>query len=217
MTVLPGKPLPGTIDKMAPMRYNIISIVSFKLIYSFHQTHRRETMIEWLQMDVWPPYAVGIGIGVLSWLSFLFSDKPLSCSTAISQTSGMVEKIFKGRKAAGKEYYKKYPPKIDWRWMFLAGVFIGGFLSAQLSGSFSLRWVPGLWEQTFGGPVPPRLIAAFGGGLIMGFGSRWANGCTSGHGISGTLQLSVSSWVSVVFFFTGGTGCALFIYRVLGA
>jgi uncharacterized membrane protein YedE/YeeE len=50
----------------------------------------------------------------------------------------------------------------------------------------------------------------------MGFGSRWANGCTSGHGISGTMQLAVSSWVSVVFFFIGGIVTAMLMYHVIG-
>ena len=41
---------------------------------------------------------------------------------------------------------------------------------------------------------------AFGGGMLMAFGARLAGGCTSGHGISGTLQLNVASWISVICF-----------------
>ena len=173
-------------------------------------------MFEWLQMESWSPYAVGIGIGILSWLAFLFSGKPISCSTAIAQTSGMIEKLFRGKKVEEKEYYRKYLPEVNWRWMLLMGVFIGAFISSLLSGSFDLRWVPTLWEQAFGAAVMLRLIVAFVGGVFMGFGSRWANGCTSGHGISGTMQLAVSSWLSVIFFFIGGIACALLIFRVFG-
>ena len=43
---------------------------------------------------------------------------------------------------------------------------------------------------------------------IMGFGARWAGGCTSGHGISGTMQMAVSSWVAAVCFFVGGIAVA---------
>jgi len=53
------------------------------------------------------------------------------------------------------------------------------------------------------------------GGIIMGFGARWAGGCTSGHGISGTLQLAVSSWLAAICFFAGGILTAMFIYKVL--
>jgi uncharacterized membrane protein YedE/YeeE len=173
-------------------------------------------MIEWLQMEQWSPYAVGIGIGILSWLTFLFSNQTVSCSTGLSQCSGMIEKIFRGKQVEEKAYYRKYPPKADWKWTFLIGVLIGAFVSTLLSGSFNFKWVPTLWEQAFGAAVLPRLIVAFIGGIFMGFGSRWANGCTSGHGISGTLQLAVSSWISVVFFFIGGIACAMLIYRVIG-
>ena len=173
-------------------------------------------MLEWLQIKVWSPYAVGIGIGVLSWISFLLSDNSLSCSTGSSQTSGMVERVFRGKeKVMGKEYYKKYPPVVNWKWMLLVGVCIGSTISALMSGSFNLRWVPPLWESAFGTHTLPRLIVAFIGGILMGMGSRWANGCTSGHGISGTLQLAVSSWLSVVFFFIGGIATAMFMYHVI--
>jgi hypothetical protein len=48
----------------------------------------------------------------------------------------------------------------------------------------------------------------------MGMGARWAGGCTSGHGISGTLQLAVSSWLATLSFFAGGIVTALLLYKV---
>lgn len=172
-------------------------------------------MLEWLQIDLWSPYIVGAGIGILSWFSFLLSNQPVSCSGAFSQTGGMLERLFGGKKILDKEYYKQFPPIVNWRWMFLVGVLIGAFVSSLLSGSFDLRWVPVLWEQTFGAGAVPRLITAFIGGILMGFGARWSNGCTSGHGISGTLQLAVSSWISAAMFFIGGITAAMFIYHVI--
>ena len=50
------------------------------------------------------------------------------------------------------------------------------------------------------------------GGMIMAFGARLAGGCTSGHGISGTLQLSVGSWIAVICFFIGGIGVAMLLF-----
>jgi hypothetical protein len=41
--------------------------------------------MDWLSMERWSPYAVGIGIGILSWITFLLSDKPIGCSTAFSR------------------------------------------------------------------------------------------------------------------------------------
>jgi len=46
----------------------------------------------------------------------------------------------------------------------------------------------------------------------MGLGARWADGCTSGHGISGTLQLSLASWIAVICFFAAGIIAAGLIY-----
>jgi hypothetical protein len=49
----------------------------------------------------------------------------------------------------------------------------------------------------------------------LGLGARWAGGCTSGHGISGTLQLAVSSWVAAGCFFAGGILTAKLIFKVI--
>ena len=84
----------------------------------------------------WSPYAVGIAIGVLSWLSFLILKKPLSCSTSFASTSGMIERLFRGKKVEHKPYYQKIGLKIDWQWMLVLGIVIGSLISALLSGDF---------------------------------------------------------------------------------
>ena len=170
--------------------------------------------MEWLKMAQWSPYAVGIGIGVLSWLAFLLSDKPIGCSTAFSRTSGMVERLFRGSRVAEKPYYKKFAPTVDWEWMLVIGILVGAFISAQLSGEFRATWIPQLWASSFGSGIGMRWIVALIGGVLIGLGARWAGGCTSGHGISGTLQLAVSSWLAVMGFFIGGIVTAMAIFRV---
>lgn len=163
----------------------------------------------------WSPYVVGAGIGVLSWLTFLLSDKAIGCSTAFSRTSGMLGRLFRGRdRIMANPYYRQFPPVIDWEWMLVLGIFIGALLSALLSGDLDPRWVPPAWEARFGGAVLPRLAVSFGGGILVGLGARWAGGCTSGHGISGTLQLTLSSWIMAIFIFLGGIAAAMLIYGV---
>ena len=171
--------------------------------------------MEWLSMKQWSPYVVGAGIGVLSWLAFLLSDKPIGCSTAFSRTSGMIERLFRGGAVTEKAYYKKFTPSIDWEWMLLVGVLVGGFLSARFSGQFHVAWVPAKWASTFGEGAGLRWIVSLIGGILIGIGARWAGGCTSGHGISGTLQLAVSSWLAVMGFFAGGIVTAMFLFHVL--
>ena len=169
--------------------------------------------MEWFKMAQWSPYTVGIGIGVLSWLAFLLSDKPIGCSTAFSRTSGMVERLFRGSRVTEKPYYKKFAPTVDWEWMLVVGILVGAFISAQLSGEFRATWIPHMWASSFGSGIGMRWIVALIGGVLIGLGARWAGGCTSGHGISGTLQLAVSSWLAVMGFFIGGIFTAVAIYR----
>jgi uncharacterized protein len=175
-----------------------------------------ETVASILTDTYWSPYAVGIGIGLLSWLSFLISGKPIATSTTFARTGGMIENFITGGKAEQRPYYQKIKLKINWQWMLVVGVVIGSFLSAIISGDFQVGvWIPSLWASAFGDSVLLRLLVAVSGGIILGFGSRFAGGCTSGHGISGTLQLAVSSWVSAIFFFIGGIITAHFIYLVI--
>jgi len=164
----------------------------------------------------WSPYAVGIGIGVLSWLTFLISKKPIACSTTFARLSGMIEMVFRGNKAEQKPYYQRFRLIVDWQMMLVLGIVIGSLLSALLSGDFQGQWVPSTWENAFGSAPLLRVGVAVLGGAVIGVGARWAGGCTSGHGISGTLQLAVSSWISAVFFFIGGILTAHLIFRVIG-
>lgn len=172
--------------------------------------------MEWLTRARWSPYAVGIGIGILSWFSFLISRKPIACSTTFAKTSGIIEKLFRGEKVGLKPYYQRIGLVVDWQWMLVVGIIIGSLLSALLSGDFQWQWVPSTWAAAFGGDPLLRIIVALVGGVCIGFGARWANGCTSGHGISGTLQLTVSSWISAICFFVGGIVTAHIIFRLLG-
>ncbi len=170
--------------------------------------------MDWLSAGRWSPYLVGAGIGVLSWVTFLLSDKAIGCSTAFARTSGMIEKLFRGEKVKEKPYYKEFVPEIDWEWMLVLGVFAGAFISSILSGSFRISIEHSVWTAYFGDTPILRLLVALAGGIVMGFGSRWAGGCTSGHGISGTLQWTLSSWIAAICFFAGGIVTALLIFEV---
>ncbi|MDD3803914.1 MAG: YeeE/YedE thiosulfate transporter family protein [bacterium] len=157
------------------------------------------------------PYIAGAIIGLLSMASFFFSDKPIGCSTAYARVSGMAAKLFMKDKINKNLFFMKFPAEVDWEVMLVIGVFIGAFLSFILSGESRVR-IPDIWSLRFGNSLLLRVIAAFAGGVIMGFGARLAGGCTSGHGISGTLQLSVSSWIAVIMFFAAGIVTAGLIF-----
>jgi uncharacterized membrane protein YedE/YeeE len=162
----------------------------------------------------WSPYLVGALIGVLSWLTFYFSDKPIGASTAYARIAGMIGKLFAPKHTESLKYYQDFKPTVDWEVMLLIGVIGGAFLSAWSGSELTGEWIPAMWAGRFGvDSMGSRLLAAFAGGLFMAFGARMAGGCTSGHGISGALQLSVGSWVALISFFVGGITTALLLFR----
>jgi uncharacterized protein len=97
--------------------------------------------------------------------------------------------------------------------LFLVGTFLGSALSVLASRTFRWEKVPATWSQRFGNSTPKRLLAAFLGGVIIMFGARMAGGCTSGHGISGSLQLALSSWTFFLTMFVFGILTALVLFR----
>jgi uncharacterized protein len=174
-------------------------------------------MFEYLTLAIWSPYLAGAGIGVLCCLAFVLSDRPIGCSTAFVKLRGLIGRTINPEKTGRMDYYREIVPKIDWALMIIPGVMIGAFISVLLSGSFHLLWVPSLWESTFGPSPLLRVIVALAGGILLGFGARWAGGCTSGHGINGSIQLSLASMVTAACFFAGGIVTALLLFRVAGA
>lgn len=161
---------------------------------------------------VWSPYLVGALIGVLAIATLVVSDKPLGASSAYAQIAGFVGRWISRRHTDSLKYFRDLPPKVDWGLMLLVGIVIGAALAAATGGGFDGRWVPALWQERFGDAATLRLVAAFLGGAVLAFGARLAGGCTSGHGISGALQLSLGSWIALCCFFMGAVLAAGVLY-----
>jgi len=162
----------------------------------------------------WSPYLVGAGIGVLAWLTFYFSDKPIGASSFYAHVAGFIGKLFARRHTESLSYFKDNPPRVSWEFVFVLSIILGGALAATTGGEFVNEWLPPMWEARFGDSVLLRAAVAIGGGGLMGFGARLAGGCTSGHGISGTMQLNVGSWISVMCFFIGGIAVAMTLFKI---
>ena len=161
----------------------------------------------------WSPYVAGGLSGLVSIGSVWFVGKYLGASTTFVKTAGMLEKVFSPERVAKMPYFIKETPAIDWQWMLVVGIAIGAFVAAVTSGSFKLQAVPDLWESRFGSAEAPRAMVAFVGGIIAMFGARLADGCPSGHGLSGGLQLAVSGYVALACFFIGGLISANLLYK----
>lgn len=162
----------------------------------------------------WSPYVVGAGIGVLSWLTFYFSDKPIGASSFYGQVAGFIGKSFANRHTESLAYFKKNPPRVGWGFVFVLSIIVGAAIAAITGGEFANEWLPPMWEARFGDSIVLRAAVAIGGGVLMAFGARLAGGCTSGHGISGTMQLNVASWIAVICFFIGGISVATTLFNM---
>lgn len=159
-------------------------------------------------------YLVGAGIGILSWVVFTVVNAPLGISTALSEVAGVVAMPIFGENAVlQNSYWAKTIPAWDYGTLFLLGTFLGAFGSALQSKSFKFELVPEVWRGQFGSSAAKRFVGAFLGGILAMYGARLAGGCTSGHGISGSLQLALSSWVFFLVMFASGLITARILFR----
>jgi uncharacterized membrane protein YedE/YeeE len=163
----------------------------------------------------WSPYLVGALIGVLSMATFYFSAKPLGASSAYATLAGLLGRAVAPKHTDSLKYFQDKKPAVNWELMLVFGTVLGAFLAAWHGSELTGQWLPLMWAARFGeSSLPLRIVVALIGGVFMAFGARLAGGCTSGHGISGTLQLSVGSWIAVICFFIGGIATAMLIFRV---
>lgn len=174
-----------------------------------------------LEKRSWSPYAVGAGIGVLSWFSFLTARQPIGITGAFEHTAAGLGQQLAPHASGVNAYLARSDevPKLDWEWMLAAGVALGSWLSSRASGDREAARVPEAWAARFGTSPTVRDVGAFLGGALMMFGARVARGCTSGHAISGTQQLAASSWLfsPVMAAAAAGVARALFGTAVVRA
>ena len=135
-----------------------------------------------------------------------FSGEAIGASSTYGKAAGFLTAHLSPERFQKFKYFRENPPRIDWGTIFFLGALIGAFLSAYVSGDFRSRWLAPLWVDKFGpDSFGLRLITAFVGGAIMAFGARLAGGCTSGHGISGTMRLAPGSWLVFFALFLSGS------------
>ena len=194
---------------------SLLSILVLLLLPAFAAAQEAGTDPLQYSGPAWSPYLVGALIGLLTMLTFYFSDKPLGASTAYARVAGLLGKVVAPRHTESLKYYQDNKPAIDWEVMLVVGAIGGAFLAAWHGGELTGEWLSPMWEARFGNDsYALRTAVALVGGILMAFGARLAGGCTSGHGISGALQLSVGSWIALVCFFVGGIGTAMLMFRV---
>lgn len=152
----------------------------------------------------WPWWISGPLIGLTVPMMLLLAGKNLGISSSFRHLCAAV--LPKSTLA----YFKAYDwRKESWNLFFVAGLVLGGFIATRLLSSNPQPLLPPE-IHTVGGAL--QLI---GGGILIGFGTRYAAGCTSGHSIMGLSNLQKASLVATLSFFAGGLTAA-FIHRMLG-
>lgn len=124
----------------------------------------------------WSPYLAGYLSGLVLIASVALAGKFFGASTTFVRSAGLIEKLFSPERIKVMEYFVKETPKIDWQWMFVAGIFLGALISAVTSGTFRWQALPNMWEERFGPSRTTRAAVAFIGGMIGMFGARLADG-----------------------------------------
>lgn len=147
-------------------------------------------------LRTWSPYLTGAGIGALEWFAFGTAKKGLGVTTPFETAAVLLQQRVapEGSRVNRFLMEREEPPAIDWEFALTTGIALGSWLVAR-GRAPDVSPVPGLWAKRFGPSPLLRYGAAFAGGALMMLGARAAKGCTSGHGITGNLQLAASSWL----------------------
>ncbi len=185
-------------------------------------------MLDYLYQP-WPWYIAGPIIGLTVPLLLIAGGKIFGISSNLRHVCAAcnfwdVEFFNYDWKKAGK-----------WNLTFVAGVIFGGILGGYIFAnpepialsSSTIQDLQALGIQDFYGLVPddlftwgslgtvPGLIVLVLGGFLVGFGARYAGGCTSGHAISGLSDLQLASLIAVIGFFIGGLIMTHLLYPII--
>jgi uncharacterized protein len=181
-------------------------------------------------MTTWPWYIAGPLIGLFVPVLLLVGNRSFGVS---SNFRHICAAVFPGRSAFLRYNWRSAGA---WNLAFALGIVVGGALAARfLDGGIATgisenarTSMRALGVTDFTGLVPQELFSwhaltslrgillIVGGGFLVGFGTAYAGGCTSGHAISGLSNLQLPSLIAVIGFFAGGLLATFFILPLLG-
>jgi len=156
------------------------------------------------------PYLAGVGLGLTLLVSFLVLGAGLGASSGLARIAACTELCIAKAHTLSSEYFGKWgeTPMRYYLVFMLAGTFIGGVCSALLANRMKFQIERGKQSS-----VRLRISFALIGGVLVGFASRLAQGCTSGQALSGTALLLTGSFVFLICIFAGGYATARFFRR----
>ena len=180
-------------------------------------------------LQPWPWFISGPLIAFTLFLFFFFG-KNFGVSTNLETMCTIA--------GAGKisDYFKKNWKERDWALVFLIGLVIGGFITANYLANpaaidlnpKTIKELTDLGFTNAGNTFVPNEIFSIENmltlkgfailliaGILIGFGTRYAGGCTSGHAITGLSSLQLPSLLAVIGFFIGGLIMTWFLIPLL--
>jgi uncharacterized protein len=165
----------------------------------------------------WPWYVAGPAIGLVVPILLFFGGRRFGLSSSFRHLCAIV---------AHRTPYFQYPWRSQggWNLLVIAGIALGGLVGGVLLGdpaplrvadatardlaalglAVDGNLAPSAIFSLAGLLTPAGLAAMVGGGFLVGFGARWAQGCTSGHAIMGLAEGQLPSLLAVLGFFAGG-------------
>jgi uncharacterized membrane protein YedE/YeeE len=176
----------------------------------------------------WPWYVAGPLIGLTVPALLLLGNKSFGISSALRHICAAVI-------PANISFFRYDWKKGAWNLFFVAGIMVGGFIGNFWLANPSEMVVAPATRQTlaamgitdFSGLMPADLFSTdqifslkgliflVFGGFLVGFGTRYAGGCTSGHSIMGLSNLQWPSLVATIGFMAGGFACTHLLLPVL--
>lgn len=176
----------------------------------------------------WPWYVTGPLLGLMVPMLLFFGNKEFGVSSSLQHACAATLPL--------KADYFRYNWKDSaWNLVMMAGLVLGAFIAGAFLGgtgapalsegghalfaSWGMEPVTELQpREIFGAESiasPRALISLLLGGFLVGFGARYANGCTSGHAIMGLSLLKPGSLVAVIGFFIGGLLVSHFVLPII--
>ena len=186
-------------------------------------------MIDEFLARPWPWYVAGPLVGLLPAVLLLLDNRLFGVSSNLRHLCAAVAPWGVG--------YLQYEWRREggWNLAFAAGILAGGVLAGYVFGnpapvdiaastqatlqSLGIRDFTGLvpldvfnWANLL---TPGGALVIIGGGFLVGFGTAYAGGCTSGHGLAGIADLQLSSLIALAAFFIGGVAGTFLLLPVL--
>jgi len=170
-----------------------VAIIGMLIIYAAFFIHLKEKSVDkkWI--------VSGVALAVLDVIVFLTftTNRPIGASTGYPWLADLIAGL------TNNAYFAKIKTPGAWEGIFLLGTIVAAFIYSLAKGEFKPVMVHTNWKKYKNNSAVSRAAWAFFGGFILIFGARMAGGCTSGHIISGGMQLAFSSFVFGIFMFTG--------------